>query len=468
MAAEPSKEDAGVADIALRDERGDVAPEFIAAVTGALEASDSAAVRHLAGNLHEADLGDLIKALEPDDRIRLVRLLGDEFDFAALTELDDAIRLQILDGLSPTTVAEGVRDLESDDAVAILEDLPADEQQKVLAEIPPVERVAVARGLDYPEDSAGRLAKSDFIAVPPFWSVGQTIDFLRDTSDLPDAFYELFVVDPAFRLVGTVALDRLLRSRVSTSVLDITETSPQRARSTDDQEQVARLFERYNLVSVAVVDEADRMLGVITVDDIVDVIEEEADEDIRRLGGVGDEELSDDLWTIVRSRFSWLFVNLITAILASSVIGLFEAELQRMVALAVLMPIVASQGGNAGTQTMTVAVRALATRDLGPHNVWHIIGREVVVGFLNGLAFAVIMGVIAYAWFRVPDLGLVIGIAMLANLIAAALGGILIPLALNRLRVDPAIASSAFVTTVTDVTGFFVFLALAGWWFGLR
>ena len=356
----------------------------------------------------------------------------------------------------------------SDDAVSILEDLPAEEQAEILAQIPPVERVALTRGLEYPEDSAGRLMQTDLIAVPPARTVGQVIDLMREAEDLPDEFYQLFVVDPGHRLLGTVALDKLLRAKRPTPISELADTNARRVKASDDQEDVARLFERYNLVSVAVVDEGERLVGVITVDDVVDVIEEEAEEDIRFLGGVGQEEVSDTVWTIARGRFAWLSVNLLTALLASAVIGLFESELQKMVALAVLMPIVASQGGNAGTQTMTVVVRALATRELGPHNVGRLIGRELVVGVLNGLGFAVIVGVVAIAWFSIADLGVVIGIAMLANLVAAALGGVLIPVGLYWLRIDPAVASGTFVTTITDVVGFFAFLGLATLWFGLR
>ncbi len=264
-------------------------------------------------------------------------------------------------------------------------------------------------------------------------------------------------------------LDRLLRSRRPVPIRELMDEERHRVRATDDQEQVAQLFERYNLVAAPVVDAADRLVGVITVDDIVDVITEEAEEDIRALGGVtGDEQLSDSVWRIARGRFNWLLVNLATAFLASSVLGLFEGQLQKMVALAVLAPIVASQGGNAATQTMTVAVRALATRELGHANAWRIIIRELLVGLVNGLAFAVITGVAAYAWFRVPDLGVVIGLAMICNLMAAALGGIMIPLVLARFRVDPAVASGVFVTTVTDVVGFFAFLGIATLWFGLK
>jgi magnesium transporter len=455
-------------DPAVRDAGGDLSPAFHAAVEHAVAGEDATEARKLSGALHEADVGDLIAALEPEARTKFIRLLGDDFDFTVLTELDDTIRAQILEEMPAEAVAEGVRDLESDDAVSILEDLGPEEQAEILEKIPPVERVALARALDYPEESAGRLMQTDLIAVPPFWTVGQTIDHLRESADLPDEFYQLFVVDPAHRLIGTVSLNHLLRSKRPTPISAITDPARHLVKAVDDQEDVARLFQRYNLVSAAVVDDAGRLVGVITVDDVVDVIEEEADEDLKALGGVAaGEELSDSVWTIARGRFSWLFVNLLTAILASMVIGIFESELQRMVALAVLMPIVASQGGNAGTQTMTVAVRALATRELGPKNAARVIGRELLVGLFNGLAFAVIIGLIATAWFHVPDLGIVIGLAMLINLVAAALGGILIPLGLRWLRADPAVASGAFVTTVTDVTGFFAFLALATWWFGL-
>jgi len=291
---------------------------------------------------------------------------------------------------------------------------------------------------------------------------------MRETAELPERFYEVYVMDERGHFVGAVPLDRLLRSKRPVAVSELMEDDRPLIRAEQDQEEVARLFQRYNWVAAPVLDSADRLVGVITFDDVADVIQEEAEEDIRGLGGVGSEEFSDTVWTIARSRFNWLLVNLGTAFLASSVLGLFEGQLQKMVALAVLAPIVASQGGNATTQTMTVAVRALATRDLTDSNAWRVITRELLVGLLNGIAFAVITGAAAYAWFRVPGLGLVIGLAMICNLVAAALGGILIPLALFRLKFDPAVASSPFVTTVTDVVGFFSFLSIATLWFGLR
>jgi magnesium transporter len=454
---------------AFRDDDGGIRAEFLDNVREAIERGDAIALQALVGELHESDTGDLIEALDADLRPRFVELLGREFDFTALTEVEDAVREEILEDLPAQTVAEGVRDLDSDDAAHILEDLPQQEQAEILQQMPPPERGAVERILHYPDESAGRRMQTEFIAVPPSWTVGDAIDHMRETVDLPERFFELYVVDDGRKLLGAIGLDRLLRTKRPVPLADLVDPDRRRVRATDDQEAVARMFERYNLVAAPVVDDGERLVGVLTFDDIVDVIEEEAEEDIRALGGVArDEELADSVWRIARGRFNWLLVNLATAFLASSVLGLFEGSLEKMVALAVLAPIVASQGGNATTQTMTVAVRALATRELTDANAWRVIVRELLVGLVNGIAFAVITGVAAWAWFRVPGLGVVIALAMLCNLVAAALGGILIPLGLNRLRVDPAVASSPFVTTVTDVVGFFAFLAIATVWFGLK
>jgi magnesium transporter len=454
---------------AVRDEDGGLRKEFVERVAQAVAAGDAATLRALVGDLHEADLGALIEALAPELRARLIELMGREFDFTALTEVDDTVREEILDELPAQTVAEGVRELDSDDAVAILEDLPKDEQAEILEQLPTSERAALARSLNYPENSAGRLMQDEFIAVEPDWTVGRTIDYMRETPDLPDRFWEIYVVDKDRKLKGAVALDRLLRTKRPVLVADLFEDDLRAVRATDDQEEVARMFERYDLVSAPVVDDSGRLVGVITFDDIVDVIEEEAEEDIKALGGVrGEEELSDSVWTIAKGRFPWLFANLLTALLSSWVISMFEAALAKMVALAVLMPIVASMGGNAGTQTMTVAVRALATRELSNANAWRIIRRELMVGVLNGIAFALIMGAVAAAWFNVTDLGLVMALAMFTVLAAAALGGILIPLLLTRLGVDPAVSSGPFVTTITDVVGFLAFLGIASLWFGLK
>lgn len=455
--------------VPMRNEDGEIRHEFVEEIAHAIEVADSAALRACIADLHEADLGDLIGALAPDDRVRLVELTGRDFDFSALNEVDETVREEILDELLPETVAEGVRELESDDAVELLETLDQEEQEEILEKLPLQERVALERSLLYPENSAGRRMQTEFIAVPQDFTVGQAIDYMRDTPDLPERFYEIYVVDKDQHWQGAVPLDVLLRARRPVPLTELTDEDRRRVSVLEDQEEVARMFGKYNLVAAPVLDTHDRLVGVITVDDVVDVIEEEADEDLKALGGVtSDEELSDTFLTIVRGRFNWLLINLATAFLASSVLGLFEGQLEQMVALAVLAPIVASQGGNAATQTMTVAVRALATRELGSSNAWRVVIRETLVGLINGVAFAVITGIAAVAWFKIPGLGIVIGLAMICNLIAGALGGILIPMALERVRADPAVASGTFVTTVTDVVGFFSFLGIATLWFGLK
>lgn len=454
-------------DLPIRDEEGRLSPEFIEAVENAIAADDRDGLLALAGGLHEADTGDLLETLSDEERSAYVRLLGEEFDYTALTEMDEAVRLKLLEELPNAEIAEGLGELDSDDAVYILEDLDEKDQAAILEELPYADRAQLQKSLDYPEESAGRRMQTEFIAVAPFWTVGQTIDYMREAQDLPDDFYEIYVVDPAFHLLGAVALDKILRTRREEKVTSIMTETRHAVLATEDQEEVARMFERYNLVSSAVVDENDRLVGVLTVDDIVDVIQEEAEEDLLALAGVGDEEISDSVMTIARSRFTWLVVNLATAILASVVIALFEDTIEAMVALAVLMPIVASMGGNAGTQTMTVAVRGIATQELGARNMLRILNREVVVSFLNGIALAILVGITAALWFDNQGLGIVIGGAIIINMIFAGLSGLLIPIALDRVGVDPAIASSVFVTTVTDVVGFFAFLGIAALWFGL-
>jgi len=453
----------------MREEGGEIRREFVEKIARAIQADDAPFLRAVVAELHEADLGDLIAALQPDDRVRLVELTGTDFHFSALNEVDDTVREEILEELEPETVAEGVRELESDDAVELLEALDEEDQEEILEKLPPLERDALERSLDYPENSAGRRMQTEFITVPPDWTVGQAIDYMRETPDIPDRFYEIYAVDAAKHWKGALPLDVLLRSRRPVPLADLVDQDRRRVAVTDDLEEVARLFGKYNLVAAPVVDPEDRLVGVITIDDVVDVIEEEADEEIKALGGVtSDEQLSDDVWTIAKARFNWLLVNLATAFLASSVLGLFEGQLEKMVALAVLAPIVASQGGNAATQTMTVAVRALATRELGSNNAYRVVIREGLVGLVNGVAFAVITGIAAVAWFKIPGLGVVIGLAIICNLVAGALGGILIPMLLERVRADPAVASGTFVTTVTDVVGFFSFLGIATLWFGLK
>jgi len=453
-----------LSDFPLRDEEGDIRPEFLHAVIDALETEDTTLARELTIDLHEADLADLLQVLRQDDRAALIGALGEDFKAAALPELDEAVRDQVLEEMPPEQVAEALQELDSDEAVYLLEDLDRKDREDILSKLPYFERIALQRSLEYPEDSAGRIMQTDLIAVPPFWSVGQTIDYMREADDLPERFYEVFVVDPAYHLIGCVALNKILRSKRPTEMETIVDEEMHPIPVSVDQEEVARLFERYNLNSAPVIDKDDRLVGVITADDIVEVVQEEASEDILAMGGVGGESVVDSVWETTRLRFTWLVANLLTAIAASIVISFFEATIEQMVALAVLMPIVASMGGNAGTQTMTVAVRALATQDLGPANAMRIVGRECAVGLLNGVLFAVIMALIAYFWFGSDGLGLVIGVAMVVNLFAAALAGILIPLGLDALDLDPAIASGVFVTTVTDVVGFFAFLGLAALW----
>jgi len=451
-------------EIQLRDNEGALLPEFVRAVTLALEEDKGEEVRALAGAIHDADLADLIEHLRDEQRAQLIESLGEDFNAGTLSELEEPVRDQVLEALPNEQVAEAVRELDSDDAVYLLEDLEESEQSDILAKLPKSERVALQRALDFPDDSAGRLMQSDYISVPPFWTVGQTIDYMREEDDLPNDFTQIWVVDPTHHPIGRVPLDRLLRTKRPVTIDEITDREVHQITAEEDQEEVALEFERYDLMSAPVVDDNDRMLGVVTADDIMEVLQEEAEEDIHRLGGVGDESITDSVFLTMRNRFVWLLVNLATAVLASWVISLFDATIEQMVALAVLMPIVASMGGNAGTQSMTVAVRALATHDLGPVNASRVIMREALVGVLNGLLFAVIVGAVAYFWFGSDQLGLVIGAAMVINMVVAGLFGILVPITLDALNIDPAVASSVFVTTVTDVVGFFGFLGLAALW----
>jgi magnesium transporter len=449
---------------ALRAADDHLNPVWVERLRALLREDDTAEVTELAAPLHAADMGDLLEALDADERLKLVTILGEQFDFSALTEVDETVRNEIIEELPSADVARGVEKLDSDDAVFILEDIDAPEREEILAQMPAFERLSLKRSLDFPEDSAGRLMQTDFIAIPPFWTVGQTIDYLRSEDELPDDFYQIYVVNPTYNLQGIVPLDKFLRAKRDVRIGDMMNTNVIEVLATEDQEEAARDFERYDLVEVAVVDENRRLVGVLTIDDIVDVIHEEATEDMQLLAGVGDEEISDSVLSTVRGRATWLVVNLITATLASLVIGLFDATIEQMVALAVLMPVVASMGGNAATQTMTVTVRALAMRELDSYKIRRLIMREFIVGVLNGLVFALLLGVLTAARFFDPTLGLIIGLAMIINMIVAGSAGILIPIALDRMKVDPAIASSVFVTTVTDVVGFFGFLGLAWLW----
>jgi magnesium transporter len=447
---------------AREDEDYSLDRDLVHEVLDAVEAEDASRLDALLEPLHAADIADLLEQIGPGDRGELVRLWSSEIDGEILSELDEGVRAEVIAELPSDVLREAVRDLYTDDVVDLVEDLEEADQRTILDALEATDRVAVEQALSYPEYSAGRLMQRELVTAPEHWTVGQAIDFLRAQDELPEQFYHVILVDPRMKPVGYVTLGKVLSARRAVPLAEISEDSFRTIRVTQPDKDVAYAFNQYHLISAPVVDEDDRLVGVITIDDAMAVLDEEHEEDILRLAGVGDESsLSDTVIEATKGRALWLFVNLLTAILASVVIDLFTDTIQTLVALAVLMPIVASMGGNAGTQTMTVAVRALATRDLTAQNAWRVIRREVAVGAINGLAFGLLMSIIAGFWFGVPMLAVVIGAAMLMTLVAAALGGIVIPMALERLKIDPALASGPFVTTVTDVVGFFAFLGLA-------
>jgi magnesium transporter len=458
-----TKSEEAAADIYSED--GAVRADFLTKVAAAIADRDVLFLRQHVARLHESELGDLLEAILPEQRLALVRLLGKDFDLTALTEVDEAIRLEIVEQMPNAQIAEAIGDLDSDDAVYILEDLDQEDREEILAQLPFTERVRLRRALDYPESSAGRRMQTEFVAVPPFWTVGQTIDYLRDEDDLPESFTQIFVIDPTFKLLGVLDLDQILRAKRQVRIEAIMRETSYPVAAGMDQEEAAQLFEQYDLLSAPVVDENGRLVGVLTIDDVVDVIQEEAEEDIMRLGGVGDEELSDSVIDTSRSRVPWLMVNLLTAFVSASVISLFEATIEQVVALAILMPIVAGMGGNAGSQTMTVTVRALATRNLDIHNAWRVARRELGVGLINGMLIGSLVGTVAGLWFHDPHIGGLVASAMVINMFAAAMGGLVVPLMLHRAGADPAVSSAVFVTAITDTTGFFSFLGLATLWF---
>lgn len=433
----------------------------VQAILGAVQTGDSDGLTLLMEPLHAADIADLLEQISRPDRRDLVQLYDREFDGEILSELDETLRKEVIDALHPQVLADAVRDLESDDVVDLLEDMNAPQQVALLDVLEDVDRVAVEQALTYPEYSAGRLMQREVVMAPEHWNVGQAIDFLRKSAVLPEQFYHLHLVNPKMEPVSYVTLGRLLSSKRGCPLVDITEDSFRTFDATEDEADVAYAFNQYHLISAPVVDENQRLVGMITIDDAVQVLDEEHEEDILRLAGVGESSLSDKVIDTTKRRFPWLAVNLVTSILASLVIAQFEELITQFVALAVLMPIVASMGGNAGTQSLTVAVRAIATRDLTGANVWRVMRREVLVGLVNGMVFAVVMGGVGALWFGTPVLGVVIGLAMLVNLVIAGLAGILVPVTLEKIGIDPALASGAFVTTVTDVVGFFAFLGLA-------
>ena len=433
----------------------------VAQIMYAVDAGDQELLKSELEPLHAADIADLLEQITAFDRRRLILLLGEGFDGDILSELDEGLREEVLELLKPEVLADTLRELDSDDVVDLLEDLDDEQQEVILDALEDSDRVAAENALAYPEESAGRMMQREVVMAPEHWNVGEAIDFLRDQDDLPEQFYHITLVDPRLRPVANVTLGKLMGSRREVLLQSITEDTFHVIPVTQDEEDVAYAFNQYHLISAPVVDEDERLVGMITIDDAMVVLDEEHEEDILRLAGVSEGSLADRVMDTTKRRFPWLAVNLATAILASLVIAQFEAALTQVVALAVLMPIVASMGGNAGTQSLTVAVRAIATKDLTGRNVWRFIRREVLVGLINGVIFAVVMGVIGVLWFGGPELGFVIAAAMVINLVAAGLAGTAIPVLLEKAGIDPALASGAFVTTVTDVVGFFAFLGLA-------
>lgn len=436
----------------------------VAAILYAVDIDDREQLLELMESLHAADIADLLEQVNAFDRMRLIRLYGKEFDGEILSELDEGIREDVIHVLNPQVLRDAVRDLDSDDVVDLVEDLDAPQQEAILDVLPEADRVAVEQSLAYPEFSAGRLMQREVVMAPDHWTVGEAIDHLRaaQETDLPNQFYHIMLVDPRLHPVGNVTLGKLMRSKRDVKLTELVEQTFEVIPVEREEGDVAYAFNQYHLISAPVVDADGRLVGQITIDDAMVVLDEEHEEDILRLAGVGEESsLNDNIVTTTKQRVPWLTVNLITSIIASLVIAQFEEALAQIVALAVLMPIVASMGGNAGTQSLTVAVRAIATKDLTGANVWRVIWRECAVGLINGVVFAIVMGIVGVIWFGSPALGYVIGAAMVINMVVAGFAGTVIPVILERLGIDPALASGAFVTTVTDIVGFFAFLGLA-------
>ncbi len=434
---------------------------LVTELAGAAGDGDAPLIRSLLADVHPADIADCIEQLSWENQDAIARLCPDVFTGDVLAELVEDTRADIVEALEPAYIAEALGDLDSDDMTHVVEELDDEKRAAVLAELTDEDRQYLESSLAFEEESAGRLMQREFVAAPSFWTVGNTIDHMRKAGeDLPDLFFEVFVIDEAFKPIGGVPVSRLMRSQRDVRLSDIMNPAKIVIRPEDDQEDAAYLFEKYHLISAPVVDGDGRIAGMLTVDDIVDVIQEENKEDMLALAGVNDAGQADTVWSSVKARAPWLLVNLGTAVVASAVIALFEGAIAQLVALAVLMPIVASMGGNAGTQSLAVAVRAIASRDLTISNSMRVIWRELAAGTVNGLIFAVVMGLVAALWFNDWNLGWVIAVSMVITLAAAGLSGILVPLGLRRMGADPAVASSVFVTTVTDVVGFFVFLGL--------
>lgn len=437
--------------------------EAVRGVIATLDSGDDEQLRAMLSPMGPAKVADLLEMLHGSHRAMIVERVAEYFDPLVLPELDETVRQDVAEQLGAEAIARAIVALDTDDALALILTLEEAMQHRVLHGVPFALRRMLEDGLKHPEDSAGRLMQRELVAVPAFWTVGEVIDFLRESDDLPDDFYDVFVVDPRHRLLGMVALNRILRAKRPVAVSDLAAPVLVSIPLEMDQEEVAHVFSKQDLVSAPVVDASNRLVGVITVDDVVDVIHEEAEEDIMRLGGVREDDLYHAVLNTGRSRFGWLFLNLLTAVAASVVIGLFEGTIEQLVILAVLMPIAAAMGGSAGTQTLTVTVRALAMRELTMTNAARMLSKEVLVGTLNGVLFAVIVGILAWLWSGNHGIGIVMAAAMVITMFAASLAGFSIPLGMSRTGWDPAVASGAVMVTITDMIAFLVFLGLSAW-----
>jgi len=439
--------------------------EFISIFSDKIRSSDIQFINQTLKDLHESDVANLIENLSNETRTKLIEIEGFNIDPDIFIELNESIQSEVLQILSAESIVNIIKRLESDDSIKILENLEKEKKDTILDKLPPKDKFLLEEGLSYPEDSAARIMQREFTAVPSNWSVGQTIDYLRENKDLPKEFLEIFIVDNDFKPVGTVPSSRVLRTSRDSKMNSIMAEMPVLIPVNMDKEEVGHTFENYNLLSAGVVNKDNKLVGMITADDAVTVVQEEAEEDVLRLAGVGDEEITDSVIIKTKRRFNWLLLNLFTALLATWVISNFGASIEQMVALAFLMPIVASMGGNAGMQTLAVTIRAIAKKELSISNFNRVVGKEFIIGVLNGIIFAIITAVIVHLWFKEINLSLLIGVSMILNMIAAGLFGILVPVSLKKMNIDPALASSVFVTTITDVIGFLSFLGLGSYYF---
>ena len=439
--------------------------DFINLFSDKIKSKDLAFINQTLADLHPADVANLIENLDTGAREKLIEIEAFNIEPEIFIELNESVQSEVLLHLSPESIAKILHKLESDNALQILENLEEKKKGKVLNKLSPQDRFLLEEGLSYPEDSAARIMQREFTAVPSDWTVGQTIDYLRENKELPEEFLEIFIVDNDFKPIGTVPSSRVLRTSRNSKMNSIMREVPVLISVNMDKEEVGHTFENYNLVSAGVVNKDNKLIGMITADDVVTVVQEEAEEDVLRLAGVGDEEITDSVLVKTKRRFNWLLLNLFTALLATWVISRFGASIEQMVALAFLMPIVASMGGNAGMQTLAVTIRAIATKEISSSNFSTIVGKEFFIGILNGIIFAIITAIIVQLWFKESILTMLIAVSMVLNMIVAGLFGILVPISLKKLNIDPALASSVFVTTITDVIGFLSFLGLGSYFF---